>query len=394
MNSILNINNLETGLNTNLKKIDSTYKLDNSNDEFSSVLEKIKYKDSKDFSLSNIENDNFFISNYIDVETSDLDKISKIEAYSLKPVSEILINLFKNDSQNKELLVSNFNKEFLIDRNNIENLINKYINLSKSEVVNNEKIFFNFINDLNLDSKDLNKAFDILNNVISKHIVKASILDAQKTSNTQDFLISSDFTKLNKNISNDKLIIKDKFGESNNKIEALFSDLSDLEIDTQNKETSNNTNQDFNSNIDKKIDYINNESLKAEININEKLNVKVLNDTVLSNVKILSDKDGGFINLDLKSMDLGNLSLKVETLSNNKVAINLICENSHTKKLLESNLSDLKSALSSLNIKADFNISLNENSKTADNNSKKDFLAYNDKGNEKQKDQNKKEGRN
>jgi len=406
LNTLFNINaDTKNNLSSdNLKHINNL-NIDNNKDTFENIFNKAEFQNlnydnelSNDLSLVDYDDSSLIKSGIIKENNNNL------KNYETKPISLILLNLLNNDAQNKELLINQYSKEFSIPKEKIENLLNKYVlkieaNLSK---LNNDAYLKDFINELNLNEKNLNKAMDILSNVISKNIVKENIKTAQKNYNSEELFLVKDFVKQNQSLHNlnDGNIIKDKYSENIKTLKQqgfLEKELSANQADNQ--EGSKNTNENLNSgaNLDfsKNIDFINKDYNLKELNINEKININLVKDTLISNVKILSDKDGGFIKLDLKSMDLGNLSLKVETLSNNKVAINLICENNNTKKLLEANLTDLKSALASLNIKADsININLNDNNKAESETSRKDYLASNDKGGDKQKDQNKKEGKN
>ena len=82
--------------------------------------------------------------------------------------------------------------------------------------------------------------------------------------------------------------------------------------------------------------------------------------------------------IDLKTSDLGKINLKVETDSTGKVFINLACNNAQTKKLIESNLTDLKSALSNLSIKTEsITVALNDSTNMNFENNKKENLVFN-----------------
>lgn len=73
---------------------------------------------------------------------------------------------------------------------------------------------------------------------------------------------------------------------------------------------------------------------------------------VVSQAQFLAKKGGGEIKIEMAPEGVGKIKLKV-AVENGQVQIEMLAENSETKKLLEKSLSDLKSSLVANNLKVD-----------------------------------------
>lgn len=430
-NSILDASNIVNAepLKVEDNKIKTESKTTSKEDSksFDKILKNVS-KETKDISsedtvLRSVELEkNVSSINKEEISPINNEAISPIEAASimLSTLASTIINESKEGSSKNESLINKLVAEFSLDKTKVEQVLNNNLK-NETMALNNPKAFVeNFLKELGLKDENLSKAYKMMFEIMAKASQKNTIKNSTNNFNSEEILLYKDYQSKNvneykepvlnikdaKNVKEDKLnnakviLINNQNEEPKefkktlevNKQEQTELKSLDKNIKSENFESKQDGERKNDSNTDinfaQSLNKVEAKNINS-VNINEKLDAKILNDTVVQNVKILSDKNGGSFEIDLKTLNLGKLNLKVETDANNKVSINLVCNNLETKKLIESNLSELKSSLSNLNIKTDsINVVLNKNLNMEFENNKKEELAYQQSKNESFRDSN------
>lgn len=365
-------NKKEDRVDSNEDKVDSNYKKDNNKNDYSKKLDKLKSRleklskkvdnedetaDSKEQVSSTVDELLAMLNDLIsqlDVkdDNSNLTKDEEGMSGIIDGKNSTLIDMLntkKSDigSQLKEivkLLEPMKTDEASLDLNNIKSMIDDIDKLmeqngKKSNPLENNDFKTNVINELKVALSNTSKEKENTNNAYKEsinaddkniNVDNIKIANENKSANSNDTFKGSDGNNKNSTTSEDKTIKKeDSF------LDSLVND-----------KDKNSINRFMPGNISKLNTF---EATLEKVNeTSQSVNKTNVVDGIVKNIKFMQTKDLKELTVSMNPKDLGNLVIKI-SVEDGKLNAKIIAEKKETFDLINSNATDVKSALGTVN---------------------------------------------